>query len=53
MSAPGSFRAMPVDPQDRPNPCPPRFVKQQIYADPRVFKAIDSHAIDVSIYNKK
>ena len=48
MSAPPSFRAVSVDEQDCPNPCPPRFVKSQIYCDPRVFKVIDDHAIDVS-----
>lgn len=46
MSTPQSFQCESVNPQTQPAPAPPRYVKRQIYTDPRVFDHIDSHAIN-------
>ena len=49
MGTPRDFELDPIDPRSRPNPAPPRYLKRQIYTDPKVFKVIDKHAVDVSI----
>ena len=48
MSAPPNFDPHPMGRDTQPAPAPPRYLKHQIYADPRVFKHIDDHAINVS-----
>ena len=50
MATPSNFTLRAVDMRDMPPPAPPRFVKKQIYSDPRVFEPIDTHAINVSIF---
>jgi hypothetical protein len=46
MSTPSTFYLEPANPALRPAPCPPRFLKRQIYNEPSVFKHIDDHSIN-------
>ena len=48
MSTPATYNPQPINPQTRPQPSPPRYLKHQIYNDPVVFKPIDDHSINVS-----
>ena len=46
MTAPAGFQPERPELHTQPHPAPPRYIKTQIYADARVFKHIDDHAIN-------
>ena len=45
---PRDFELDPIDPSTHPHPAPPRYLKPDIYRDPKVFELIDKHAVSVS-----
>ena len=51
MSTPPTFKLEAINPQTRPPPAPPRYLKKQIYQDPSVFQKIDEHAVNVCFTN--